>query len=303
MKQDAWDLLQHVFRNSFEHTDFNGEYIDFSDINQENRVYLYGKWVEGIIIEFEKELELNFLEFKRDKIASIYLLDRIHKIDEQMEQNSYDIKLRSEQKKSTNAISNTKNELIIRLLSAQNNVLFGFMFSAKANRLYKEVLKSESIAFESTLEEKIKSGKAATTTTAFNFSGDASKFKKLYKTLNGNFISGSYESFEDIFKGISARVIKESIKWIDLPPKKNASTNASTLFDFLYLLKSNDLLPKSDFNYTGKNTNNLYRKMEVCFSDSKGNPIPNLRTKTKFKYEGKTKRSKELKSIIEQIFQ
>jgi hypothetical protein len=297
MEQKAWELLKFIFTNTFEYTDPFGSSINFADPTKPDRVYLYGKWAQAITTSFEKELEINFLTSKNYATQNDFLIDRFSIIDHQWEQNKREIENLLDEKKANKGKLPPKKELVIGLLNAQNNALFGLQFHIRANKLYKRFLKSESFYLESKLESRIKPLELFTS--SFLFLGDETQLKKIHKALHKNFLLGSFPLFQGIFNGKDCKKLKDQIKWIDRPLRNtSATTNAATLFDFLYILKERKLLNDDDFQVGKQASNNFYRRIEYCFSDANGDKLKHLKVKNGFKFIGATPRSIELKTII-----
>lgn len=80
----------------------------------------------------------------------------------------------------------------------------------------------------------------------------------------------------------------QPIEWIDVS-KTRKEQNIQTLFELLYLLGV-------DKDTSAKNPNNLYKKMNFCFSGFK-----NISVKNPYSIQQKTDRQRLLKSIIEEV--
>ncbi|MFH0895568.1 MAG: hypothetical protein V2A54_14120 [Bacteroidota bacterium] len=120
------------------------------------------------------------------------------------------------------------------------------------------------------------------------------------KLIDKEFIDSAthIEPFKAVFLKKTEDEINTPIRWIDLSIRnKNASINAATLFELLYLLRDAGFIEKSDFDTGGKKIN-LYKKMLICFSDKDGKEIKHLKGKTHHSPKQNTERKMILSEIV-----
>jgi len=120
---------------------------------------------------------------------------------------------------------------------------------------------------------------------------DTQRGKLFDLLLNNNYIAPTTdkESFIWAFGGEQPQPNNwQPIEWVDRSITRK-EPNIQTLFELLYLLGV-------DTDTSANNPNNLYRKMEFCFSGFK-----NIAAKNPYSIQQNTDRQRLLKSIIEEV--
>ncbi len=132
---------------------------------------------------------------------------------------------------------------------------------------------------------------------------NTAKLEKLrLELINNNYIhqDTSLELFASVFTNIPIVLLNgKKIQWIDVPVK-GKNPNLQTLFELLFLLKHYSLVEESNFDTGNKNTDNLYSKINNCFSNFEniGKKCPDPYT---FKPQQNTDRKIKLLEIINSI--